>query len=240
MCGRYASFTALTDIQLAFDIDTLGSECESLEPSWNVAPTQDIPIVVERFARPLSATGSHSPGDDVVRELHVARWGLVPPWSKGPSQGSQMINARVETLAEKRSFAPSLAKRRCIVPADGYFEWQATAGGKIPYFIHSAGGSPLGFAGLYGWWKKPDGSWLLSATIVTRAAEGELARIHERTPLILEPGEYEAWLDPRQDDPYAALALIERSNREVQADIVGKAVGNIRNNHPDNIVPVSA
>ncbi len=120
MCGRYASYTALTDIQLAFDIDSLGPECESLEPSWNVAPTQDVPIVVERFDTFHPSAGNNPPGGEkVVRELHVARWGLVPPWSKDPSQGPQMINARIETRAEKRSFAPSLAKRRCIVPADG-------------------------------------------------------------------------------------------------------------------------
>ncbi|MFT3943454.1 MAG: SOS response-associated peptidase [Ancrocorticia sp.] len=255
MCGRYASFSALTDIQLAFDLDALGPECEVLTPSWNVAPTQDVGIVVERILdghpsdiravygtqiagvptkEPDSSQGSHS----VTRELHVARWGLVPPWSKDPSKGPQMINARIETLAEKRTFAPSLGKRRCIVPADGYFEWQATAGGKIPHYIHATDAAPLAFAGLYGWWKKPDGSWLLSTTIITRAAEGDLAAIHDRTPIVLTPDEFAAWLDPHQEDKYAALQLIDRSNQPLQADVVGKAVGNIRNNSPENIRPV--
>ncbi len=257
MCGRYASFSTLTDIQLTFDLDILGPECESLTPSWNVAPTQDVGIVVERIdsgpeilrGRVASVAANkgtdrrHTPTNDgepcVTRELHVARWGLVPPWSKDPSTGPQMINARIETLAEKRTFAPSLSKRRCIVPADGYFEWQATSGGKIPHYLHSVDGTPLAFAGLYGWWKKPDGSWLLTVTIITRAAEGELAAIHDRTPVILTPDEFAAWLDPHQEDKYAALQLIDRPGQPLQADVVGKAVGNIRNNSPENIQPVS-
>ena len=130
-------------------------------------------------ARDHSSNGTHAhghaPGNtairdsgSAVRELHVARWGLVPPWSKDPSKGPQMINARIETLPEKRTFAPALAKRRCIIPADGYFEWQAKATGKIPHYIHSTNGELLAFAGLYGWWKKPDSTWLLTATIITR------------------------------------------------------------------------
>lgn len=289
MCGRYASYTSPTGIQLAFDLDSLGPECESLPPSWNVAPTQDIPIIVERMdphgsknrsdrpapdgginghgnpavaAEPHQPSGSgvetrdhssngthahgHAPGNtairdsgSAVRELHVARWGLVPPWSKDPSKGPQMINARIETLPEKRTFAPALAKRRCIVPADGYFEWQAKATGKIPHYIHSTNGELLAFAGLYGWWKKPDSTWLLTATIITRAAEGELAKIHDRTPVVLERFEFSSWLDPGQDDPYAALAVIDRPNRELHAEAVGKAVGNVRNNGPENIIPVT-
>ena len=257
MCGRFASFSALTDIQLTFDLDALGPECEVLTPSWNVAPTQDVGIIVERILdgregdvhaehgtqiagvpseeKDSSTQGSRS----VTRELHVARWGLVPPWSKDPSQGPQMINARIETLAEKRTFAPSLATRRCIVPADGYFEWQAAAGGKIPHYIHSVDGTPLAFAGLYGWWKKPDGSWLLSTTIVTCAAQGELATIHDRTPVILTPDEFTEWLDPHQQDKLVALQHIDRPNQPLQADVVGKAVGNVRNNSPENILPLT-
>lgn len=242
MCGRYASFSALTNVQMAFNLDALGPECESLTPSWNVAPTQDVGIVVERIDED-SRNQRHTPTNEgepcVTRELHVARWGLVPPWSKDPSKGPQMINARIETLAEKRTFSPSLATRRCIVPADGYFEWQAAAGGKIPHFIHSTDGTPLAFAGLYGWWKKPDGSWLLSATIVTRAAEGELAAIHDRTPVILSPNEFSPWLDPQQQDKLVALHLIDRPNQPLQADVVGTAVGNIRNNSPENIRPIA-
>lgn len=234
MCGRYTSYSVLGDVQLAFDIDSLGSECESLRPSWNVAPTQDIPIVVERIA--LEAV-EHAP-NGVVRELHVARWGLVPPWSKDPAKGPQLINARIETLAEKRTFAQSLAKRRCIVPADGYYEWQAAAGGKIPHYIHSASGALLAFAGLYGWWKNPDGTWLLTATIITASAQGNLAAIHDRNPVVLTSAEYASWLDPSQQDPHAALALIGRPNQTLRADVVAKAVGNIRNNSPENIVPV--
>lgn len=229
MCGRYASFMAPHDIQLAFNLDALGEETEGLAPSWNVAPTQDIAIIVERL---------DEEADKVSRELHVARWGLVPPWSKDPAAGPQMINARIETVAEKRTFAPSLKKRRCIVPANGYFEWQATAGGKIPHYIHYADESPLAFAGLYGWWKAPDGAWLLSATIITRAAAGPMTQIHDRTPVLLRPDYYDQWLDPRLTDPLAARAVIERPNPELSAQVVAKAVGNPRNNSPENILPV--
>lgn len=230
MCGRYASFMAPNEIQLAFDLDALGEETEGLAPSWNVAPTQDIAIVLERLAES---------DQQVSRELHMARWGLVPPWAKEPGAGPVMFNARIETVAEKRTFAPSLKKRRCIVPANGYFEWEKTSSGKVPHYIHYAAGGPLAFAGLYGWWKAPDGSWLLSATIITRSAEGPMSRIHDRIPVILPRESYDQWLDPHLDDPEAARSIIDVPSPELVADIVGKNVGNVRNNSPENIKPVS-
>lgn len=220
---------ASNDIQLAFDLDSLGEETEGLAPSWNVAPTHNIAIIVERLL-------DSDAGGGISRELHVARWGLVPPWAKEPARGPQLINARMETVAEKRAFAPSLKKRRCIIPANGYFEWQAAADGKIPYYIHLPDGRPLGFAGLYGWWKKPDGSWLLSATIITRAAEGPLSQIHDRAPVVLWSEDNDSWLDPHLTDPATARAIIERPNEELVAEIVGKSVGNPRHNTPENIV----
>ena len=267
MCGRYASFMARNDIQLAFDLDSLGPETEGLAPSWNVAPTQNIAIIVERLLKnedlaPAShgasasgtltesvdgAAASRAPAADgpsprqllgISRELHVARWGLVPPWAKDLAGGPPMFNARIETVAEKRTFAPSLKNRRCIIPANGYFEWQSGSGGKIPHYMHYADNSPLAFAGLYSWWKAPDGSWLLSATIITKEAEGPMSRIHDRIPAILRAEDYDQWLDPHLNDPLAARAIVEIEGPELTADIVGTNVGNTRNNAPENIVPV--
>lgn len=215
------------DIQLAFELDSLGAETEGLAPSWNIAPTQDVAIIVERLGEP---SGRH-------RELHVARWGLVPPWAKDLASGPPMFNARIETVAEKRPFAPSLKKQRCIIPANGYFEWQATASGKIPHYIHYQDDAPLAFAGLYAWWKAPDGTWLASTAIITKHAEGPMSHIHDRVPAILRAEDYDQWLNPHLDDPLAARAILETATPELAADIVGKGVGNTRNNTAQNIIP---
>lgn len=233
MCGRYVSYQAISDIQLEFELDAVSSSAQSLRPSWNVAPTTDVAIVLERLAE---APETASPAQ-FSRELHLARWGLLPPWAKSETSGPLLINARIETVAEKKSFSASLAKRRCIIPADGYFEWKKDGASKQPFYIHSE--KPLAFAGLYSWWKATPDTWLLTTTIITRQAIGGLAAIHERTPAIVEPDEYGAWLDPDLVDPEEALAILERPNRPLIAQPVGSSVGNIRNNSPENIIPIS-
>ena len=265
MCGRYAQFMSPGDIQLAFNLTSLPRRAGQAEqlggaqppddnrqpdalvapppqqradstndtlrewptPSWNVFPTQNVPIIVEHIAKGNRAAR---------RELYLARWGLVPPWAKSPDEGPQLINARIETAAQKRTFAPSLASRRCIVPANGYFEWRTTARGKSAYYIRDGG--PLAFAGLYAWWKQPDGIWLLTTTILTRAAAPPLDAIHPRTPVILEPEEYGAWLNPQQQDMEQALALVKRPNRTLAPVRVSPAVGSPRHNTPENVVPL--
>ena len=245
MCGRYATTMSRTDIQLEFRLD-VAADSYFPTPNWNVAPTQDIPIVLERPPQPgdeplrdavtppasTPPEAPDSPGEEgapgVVRALTPAFWGLIAPWAKDATR--PMINARMETLAEKRMFAPALKKRRCIIPASGYFEWRKPD--KTPFYLYRESG-PLAFAGLYGWWK--DGQeWLLTAAIVTRAAEVELAQIHDRVPLILEPSEYGMWLDPANDDP-ALLTALERPGPQLSFHEVGRAVGNVRNNSPQNI-----
>ncbi|WP_276308074.1 MULTISPECIES: SOS response-associated peptidase [unclassified Actinobaculum] len=265
MCGRYAQFMSPGDIQLAFNLASLPSRAGQAEqlggaqppederqpgapvapplrqrvdnrddtlrewptPSWNVFPTQNVPIIVEHIAK----------GDCTARrELYLARWGLVPPWAKSPDKGPQLINARIETAAQKRTFAPSLASRRCIVPANGYFEWRTTARGKSAYYIRDD--EALAFAGLYSWWKQPDNRWLLTTTILTRAAAPPLDGIHPRTPVILEPEEYGAWLKPQLQDMEQAVALVKRPNRTLTAVRVSPAVGSPRHNTPENVVPL--
>ena len=229
MCGRYASFMSVADVQLAFNLDHIGEDVQELRPSWNVAPTQDVAVVVERYAQDAAVTKP-------IRELHMARWGLVPPWAKDLTSGPPLINARLETVDEKKSFAPSLAKRRCIVPSNGYYEWQRQGDSNSPFFIHDD--ELLAFAGLYSWWKASDGKWILSVTIVTREAQPPLDTIHDRMPVVLEPSEFAAWLDPDMTDLHAAKALISRPNRDLRAHRVSRAVGSIRNNTPANIEPV--
>lgn len=250
-----------TDVQLALDIDVAGDGVPDLRPNWNVAPTQLVPVVLDRPARPgdrslksaetlaaptpeeraaidaVDPANPEAPGAP-VRALELAHWGFIPPWAKDPSMGSRMINARSETVAEKRSFAPGFSKRRCIVPATGYFEWKKEGTAKRPFFIQRKDSDPLFLAGIYGWWQTPDAEWLLTATILTRAAVGDMAEIHDRSPVILERAEVDTWLDPSFTEPAAVLALIERPNAELGAYEVRKEVGNVRNNSPANLDPV--
>ena len=209
---------------------------ELLEPDYNVAPTKPTYVVVS---------------DKGERALHVARWGLVPSWAKDPSIGSKMANARVETVAEKPAFRTSLAKRRCLVPADGYFEWfqpeegpHLTAKGKPkkqPFFIHPSDGSSVAMVGLYSWWRDPqagdDAPWLLTCTLITTAASDALGHIHDRMPMTVGHDDWARWLDPEQGiDP---LELLHPAmNDELVATPVSTLVNNGRNNGPELLKPM--
>ena len=226
MCGRYATFTRLDEQPGLFDLDVITEPVRQRPPSWNVAPTTDVPVIVERFDEGLS------------REAHLAHWGLLPPWAKDRSFAAKMINARAESVAEKRSFAPSLKKRRCLVPADGYYEWKKVGGAKQPYYISRADGLPLAFAGLYSWWRDADG-WLLSTTIITKAAD-QLADIHDRVPVVLNREDFAAWLDPRSESVDAALDILQHPSPTLSAIPVGKDVGRVSVDRPENIEEIPA
>ncbi|MET7073391.1 SOS response-associated peptidase [Trueperella pyogenes] len=181
---------------------------------------------------PAAPAAAVAPGKaHTVRALTPAMWGLIPPWAKDASR--PIINARMETLAEKPSFAPAAKTRRCIIPASGYFEWRKPD--KTPFYIYRVG-RPLAFAGLYGWWKNGE-EWVLTATIITRAAAGEMATIHDRVPLILEPTEYDAWLDPTIEA--SAITASARPDPALSFHEVHRAVGNVRHNTPENIVSIT-
>ena len=188
MCGRYASFREAQDLADAFAVspDGIAEDARLLPPSWNVAPTDPVRVVVEREPHVPSEEraaggGATEAAGSPERSLRLARWGLVPGWAKDPSVGSRMINARVESLAEKPAFRRALVSRRCVVPAEGYFEWKKPDGSapprtpKQPFWIHAEDGSPLAFAGLYEFWRDPARAdddplrWLVSMTIVTAA-----------------------------------------------------------------------
>jgi putative SOS response-associated peptidase YedK len=203
-----------------------------------------------------SATGSDSgpagsgsgdgAGQPVARELRVVRWGLVPYWAKDISIGSRLINARAETVSEKPAFRRAFARRRCLLPADGYYEWQRLADGakpaKQPFYITRSDGGPLAFAGLYELWRDrahPDGdpdAWLWTASIITTTAPDDLGRIHDRMPMVIDPGSFQDWLDPANSDPGDLLALLAPAAAGgLTSYPVSTAVNSVRNNGPDLI-----
>lgn len=196
MCGRFVIAKTSGEIATIFEADEVIDE---VVPSYNVAPTNRVTIVVDRA---FEKDQDGAPLGDVSRELHAARWGLVPRWSKGPADGAPLINARIETVLEKPSFKDSVARRRCLVPASGYYEWVVGAdGGKQPYFVNAGGDGMFGFAGLFEWWADPSKAasdparWLLSTTILTKPSAPELAHIHDRNPVFLSGDTMDVWLD---------------------------------------------
>lgn len=245
MCGRYASFRDAQDLADAFAVspEEIAEDARELPPSWNVAPTDPVRVVVER-----ERDGTPR------RSLRVARWGLVPGWAKDPSIGSRMINARVETLATKPAFRRALVTRRCLVPAEGYFEWQRAPAGahggrasKQPFWIHPPDGAPVAFAGLFEFWRdasRPDDDpqrWLVTTTVVTGGTPTDdpvLGAIHDRSPVILDPTRWDAWLDPRTDDPEAALDLLRGRPPALVATPVSTEVNRVGTQGPRLIEPV--
>lgn len=263
MCGRYASFREAQDLADHFAVadDDVAEDARLLPPSWNVAPTDAVRIVVERDERRRGrgsgggsdVSGGEQPDEDEVRRsLRLARWGLVPSWAKDPKIGSRMINARVETLADKPAFKRAVVSRRCLVPAEGWFEWQAPpadAGAKAPkqpFWLHHAEGEPLAFAGLYEFWRDPAAAdddphrWLVTVTIVTGGVEDDdpaLAAIHDRRPVVLTADRWDAWLDPRREDPAEAVRLLHGPLPPVVATPVGTAVNRVGTNGPELVEP---
>ncbi|WP_405011656.1 SOS response-associated peptidase [Kitasatospora sp. NBC_01539] len=236
MCGRFASTTTPGDIVGMFGVRQW-DPAETIAPSWNVAPTDPAYAVLERTPR----DGSRQP----VRQLRVLRWGLVPAWARSPEGAVRMINARADTVHEKPAYRQAFASRRCLLPVDGYYEWQTVPGerarpGRQPYFVSRADGTPLALAGLYEFWRdrtRPADdplAWRVTCTVVTTEAEPLLAPIHERMPLFLDPGAFDAWLDPGLTDPDALRGLlVPPPPGALRVHPVGAAVGNIRNNGPD-------
>ncbi|MGH3988451.1 MAG: SOS response-associated peptidase, partial [Pseudonocardiaceae bacterium] len=200
MCGRYASTRSPATLAVEFDaLDATDGAAPGTD--YNVAPTKPVFSVVTRH--PRDAEGIPD-SDRTVRSIRVMRWGLVPHWAKDPGGGSRMINARAESAATKPAFRDAVARRRCLLPADGWYEWQAAPGSrKQPFFITSRDGSGLALAGLWATWRGADTTAppLVSCAVVTTDAVGPLAEIHDRMPLVLPAQAWEAWLDPDSDDP---------------------------------------
>ncbi len=247
MCGRYASSRQPEDLVEEFEIRN--ADLPHLEPDWNVAPTKEVYAVVER---PPRGDDDSSGGSVPERQLRVLTWGLVPFWAKDPAVGNRMINARVETVAEKPAYRRAFERRRAILPADGYFEWypteDLTAAGKPrkqPYFIRPADGGLLAMAGLYEIWRDPDKAeddpsrFRWTCTVLTTSAEDSLGHIHDRMPLMLAPDRYAAWLAPRTNDKDDLLSLLEpAAPGRLEAFPVSTLVSNVRNNGPELVEPL--
>jgi putative SOS response-associated peptidase YedK len=200
----------------------------------------------EEWTRPENVRGSDPASEERarsehVRELHVARWGLVPSWAKDVSIGARLINARVETAHEKPAFRRAFASRRCLVPADGYYEWQAgDDGGKQPHFIRPADGGVLAMAGLYEVWRSADvpGGRLLTFTVITTEATDDVGRIHDRMPMLVEPDRFAAWLDPALNHPDEVRSLlVPAAAGRLESHPVSTAVNKVINNGPELVKP---
>ncbi|WP_159622790.1 SOS response-associated peptidase [Ruania rhizosphaerae] len=253
MCGRYASFREAQALADAFDVEEITERAAQLPASYNVAPTDGARIVVDRVPKPASEAPddaqARQPAPPPRRELHVARWGLVPGWAKDVSVGARMFNARSDSLATKSAFAKSLRGRRCVVVADGYYEWlkEDVPGQpkpkRTPFYIHRSDDQPLAFAGLYAWWPDPAKSrddpdrWVLSTTIVTEDARGGLEEIHDREPVVLSQEAIGPWLDPAITTPDEALAALTLPTPPLSWYEVDSRVGSVQNNDASLIQP---
>ncbi len=253
MCGLYASTRSPAD--LADEFRAVDATDGAVEPDYNVAPTKDIVTVVQRH--PRDADGTPDP-DTTERTLRMVTWGLVPSWSKDVKSGARMINARSETAATKPSFRRALQARRCLIPADGWYEWQrgSPKNGtqhKQPYYTHYSDGASLAMAGIWEFWKPaedradrsryPNG--LVTASVLTTSAVGVLAQVHDRMPLVLPPSAWDAWLDPDTgaDDPGVTALLVPPSEQliaNLELRPVSSLVNSVRNNGPELLIPLAA
>ena len=224
VCGRYASSRDARDLVDAFEVEEPPDEV--LPPSWNVAPTDPVYAVLQRSG---------------VRSLRVLRWGLVPSWAKDAKGAARLINARRETVASKPAFRAAYQRRRCLVPADGYYEWQRSQDErgprKQPWFLSARDGEPLAMAGLYEVWSREGQERLWTCTVVTTDAADELGHIHDRTPLLVPREAWARWLDHEVEDPGQDL-LVPATPGVLASWPVSPAVGNVRADGPELVAPV--
>jgi putative SOS response-associated peptidase YedK len=224
MCGRYALARSVDDIASAFGVREVDDE--PLAPDWNVAPTKTVPVCLVR---------------DGHRVLTSARWGLVPSWADDPSVGSSLVNARMETVAEKPAFRDAFDRRRCLLPADGWYEWQRRPdGSRQPYYLSLASGDLCAFAGLWERWHDAEGRALTTVTIVTGPAPDELASLHDRAPMLLPPALRQRWLDPALGRAVAGSLLAPVPPGIVVSWPVGDDVGDVRATGAQLAAPVQA
>jgi putative SOS response-associated peptidase YedK len=193
MCGRYRLSRRKQILAEFFPADYAEVDWE---PRYNIAPTQQVPVVRQDPKEP-------------IRRVSMTRWGLIPFWTKAPTKSAPMINARAETAAEKPAFRELLQKRRCLVPADGFYEWKRSDKAKQPFCFEVSNGELFAFAGLWDRWRSPDGNLVESCTILTTMPNRLLADVHDRMPVILSPDNYDLWLDPGMKDAASAVALLK-------------------------------
>lgn len=228
MCGRMTQQTSPDEVARIFDAEVRDTDDDPFAPSWNVAPTDPVTVVLQR---------------EDGRSVERHRWGLVPSWAKSVKEGARHINARAETVADNSTFRTSFQKRRCIIPADGFYEWQRTGEKrKQPWFLgpHDEG-ALLAMAGLWSVWKDPaTGLWVLSASVITTDANDDVARLHDRMPVLLPRDAWATWLDPEEHD--AALLgalLVPAPDGVLEMHPVSRRVNDVREDGPDLIAPVA-
>ena len=222
MCGRFTLTTSPEQLRQEFPWLSVPDE---ISPRYNVAPTQPVAVVP----------------NDGKNQLEYFLWGLIPSWAKDPTIGNRMINARAETLNEKPAFKAAFRRRRCLILADGFFEWQVEAGqkSKIPMHIRMQSGQPFAFAGLWENWHAPDGSQILSCTIITTEPNELMKPIHNRMPVILPKSAYYTWLAQEEADNGTLQQLLKPyPSEEMKAYAVSRLVNSPGNDRPDVIQPV--
>ena len=223
MCGRFVGFRSLHELKKTFPIDK--ATCEVTE-NYNVAPSQEVLAIIKYE------------NENWLEKLH---WGLVPFWAKDISIGNKLINARAETIASKPSFRNAFKKRRCIIPADGFYEWKGPKGQKQPIFITLPESKPFAFAGLWETWHKKDDpdTMYKSCTIITTEASDSVREIHHRMPAILTPEMYESWLDPLNQNINGLKNILQTGIvTKLKSHAVSKNVNSVKNNEPSNIIPL--
>lgn len=222
MCGRYTLTTPTEALRQAFGLVDLPV---ALRPRWNIAPSQHCLVIT-----------SH----EGVRRGELMRWGLVPSWAKDPAVGNRMINARAETVAEKPSFRAAFRRRRCLVPADGFYEWKVEGKKKVPSYVRERNGRPFAIAGLWECWKEPEGDELHSFTIVTTEPNATMAPIHDRMPAILTDDACRGWLGEVERSPDELRALLcPYSDDALETFEVSTRVNSPRNDDAQCIVPAT-
>lgn len=230
MCGRYVSVKSDGDVLRDFEaLDA--TDDERYEPDWNIAPTKPVRTIVNRPLRGADGTPATSP----TRQLRVMSWGLVPSWAKDRRTQGRMFNARVESVADKAAFRAAYAKRRCLVPADGWYEWRVVDGpngpAKQPLYMTPPDGHSIAFAGLYEFWRNGDEPTLSTCTIITTPSVGALAEVHDRMPLVLPRAGWARWLDLAVADPSDLLAGWDEADGEhLELRPVSTEVNNVDNN----------
>jgi putative SOS response-associated peptidase YedK len=222
MCGRFVLTVDPDQVQLAFNLTDMPP---TWAPRFNIAPSQPIALIT----------------NEQPQALTFHRWGLIPSWAKDPKIGYKMINARSETAAEKPSYRAAFKRRRCLIPADGFFEWQKRDGGKVPMFIHLTDQTVFAFAGLWEIWYSPEGDELRTATILTTEPNDFMAKIHNRMPVILERKDYEQWLAPDDQRANDLMPLMKPYDSEKMAAYrVSTFVNSPANDTPEAIEPVAS
>ena len=222
MCGRFTVISAPEAMRALFRY----LEQPNFPPRYNVAPTQ--PIAVVRL-------------QEAKRQFVLMRWGLLPSWVKDPKAFSLVINARGESVLDKPAFSNAMKRRRCLIPADGFYEWQATGGRKQPYYVRAKSGAPLAFAGLWETWTGPNGEELDTVAIVTASASADLSSLHHRVPVTIAPGDFERWLDCGAHDVEEAMALLRPPREgEFAWHEVSTRVNRVANDDSQLILPITA